>query len=103
MRFKKKDSTYTETDEEKLEILSTHFEKVFNSDVNIHWSILSVIKQKQVFKIIDATLQFNEFSFIFIKSTLHRTVGDNGISPNAINTLDKENRDFLFEIGSEFF
>ena len=28
MRFKKKDNTYTETDEEKLEILSTHFEIV---------------------------------------------------------------------------
>ena len=40
MKFKKEDETYTETDEEKLEMLSTHFEKVFNSEVNIDWSIL---------------------------------------------------------------
>ena len=31
----KEDETYTETDEEKFEMLSTHFEKLFNSDVNI--------------------------------------------------------------------
>ena len=32
MRFKEKDNTYTETDEEKLVIFSTHFKKVYNSD-----------------------------------------------------------------------
>ena len=54
--FKKEDNTYTETDEEKLEVLLTHFENVLNSDVNIDWIILSEIKQKPVFKIIDTTL-----------------------------------------------
>ena len=42
--FKKEDNTYTETDEEKLEVLLTHFENVLNSDVNIDWIILSEIK-----------------------------------------------------------
>ena len=72
MIFKKEDNTYTETDEEKLEMLSTHLEIVFNSDVNIDWSILSEITQKLVVKIIDTTLQFNEFSFVINKLTLHR-------------------------------
>ena len=84
-------------------MLSTHFEKVFNSDVNIDWSILSGIKQKPVFKIIDTTLQFNEFSFAINELTLHRAASENGISPNAIKTLDKENRAFLFEVCSNFF
>ena len=35
--------------------------------------------------------------------TIHRSTGDNGISPNAIKALDKENRSFLFEICSDFF
>ena len=103
MRFKKEDETYTETDKETLEMLSTHFEKLFNSDVNIDWSILSEIKQKPVFKIIDTTLQFNEFSFAINKLTLYRAADENGISPNAIKSLDKENRIFLFEICSDFF
>ena len=102
-RFKKDDETYTETDEEKLEILSTHFEKVFNSDVNIDWSILSEINQKPVFKIIDITLQFNKFTFLINKLTLHRAAVKNCISPNAIKALDKENKTFLFEICSDFF
>ena len=89
MRFKKEDETYTETDEEKLEILSTHFEKVFNSDVNIDWSILLEIKQKPILHFIDTELQFNEFSFAINKLTLHRAAGENGISPNAIKALDK--------------
>ena len=63
MRFKKENNTYTETDEEKLEMLLNHFEIVFNSNINIDWSILSEIKQKPVFKIINTTLQFNEFTF----------------------------------------
>ena len=99
----KEDETYTETDEEKFEMLSTHFEKLFNSDVNIDWSILSEIKQKPVFKIIDTTLQFNEFSCTINKLTLHRTVDENSISPNAIKALDKKNRTFLFEIYSDVF
>ena len=32
MRYKKEDHIYTETDEEKLVIFSTHFKKVYNSD-----------------------------------------------------------------------
>ena len=35
--------------------------------------------------------------------TIHRSTGDNGIPPNAIKALDKENRSFLFEICSDFF
>ena len=56
MRFKKEDNTYTETDEEKVEILSTHFEFFLNDTVNIEWIILTEIKQKPVFKIIDTIL-----------------------------------------------
>ena len=71
-----------------LKMLSTHFAKLFNSDVNIDGCILSKIKQKVVFKIIDTTLQFNEFSFAINKLTLYRAAGENGISPNAIKALD---------------
>ena len=65
-----------------------HTEKLFNSDVNIDGCILSKIKQKPVFKIIDTTLQFNEFSVAINKLTLHRSAGENGISPNTIKALD---------------
>ena len=64
---------------------------------------MSEIKQKPVFKIIDTTLQFNEFSCTINKLTLHRAVDENSISPNAIKALDKENRTFLFNIYSYFF
>ena len=57
MRFKKADDTYTETDEKKLEVLSTHFTKVFNSNVNIDWSILTEIKQKLNYSIMNSVLQ----------------------------------------------
>ena len=103
MRFKKEDNTYTDTDEEKVAMLSTQFENVFNSTVNIDWSILTEIKQKPVFKVIDTILQYNEFSFAINKLTLHRIARDNGISPNAIKVLDKEKRSLLFEICSDFF
>ena len=64
---------------------------------------MTEIKQKPVFKIIDTELQYNEFSFVINKFSLHRAAGNIGISPNAIKSLDKENRNFLFEICSEFF
>ena len=38
------DNTYTKNDEESPEMLSTHFEIVFNSAFNIDWTILSEIK-----------------------------------------------------------
>ena len=55
--FKKNEYTYFETDEENLDILSTDFRKVYNSDVNIDWIILSEIKQNQFSRLL--TLRYN--------------------------------------------
>ena len=82
--------------------MSTHFEQVFNSDVNIDWSILSEIKQKPVFKIIDTTLQFDKFSFAINKLTLLRAAGENSIYPNAIKALDNEIEHFYSKYAQIF-
>ena len=78
-------------------VLSTHFTKVFDSNVNIDWIILTEIKQTPVFKNIDTEVQYNEYSFAINKLTLHRAAGYNGISPNVIKALDKENRNLYLK------
>ena len=50
MRFLKKDGTFTETDEEKVEILSEHFQNVYNRKVTIEWAVLQEFK-KNLFSI----------------------------------------------------
>ena len=40
MRFIKEDDNFTGTDEEVVEILATHFHKVYNSNIEIEWSVL---------------------------------------------------------------
>ena len=36
----KKNGTFTLTDEEKVEILSEHFQNVYNRNVTVEWAVL---------------------------------------------------------------
>ena len=103
MRFKKADDTYTETDEENLEVLSTHFTKVFNSNVKIDWSVLDELIKRKTYSSMNLPLSKNEFNKAIIKLILHKAPGANGISPNAIKALNDENKSHLFKICYDYF
>ena len=70
MRFKKADDTYTKTDEEKLEVLSPHFTKVFNSNVNTDWSNLTEVKQKLNYSIMNSVLQLINWLYIELQGII---------------------------------
>ena len=41
-----KDGTFTETDEEQVEISSEHFQNISNRKVTIEWAVLQELKKK---------------------------------------------------------
>ena len=46
MRLKTSNGSFTSNDAENVSILSAHFTKVFNSAVNIDWTVLENLKDK---------------------------------------------------------
>ena len=103
MRFKLKNNEITTTDEEKAEILKNHFHDVFNSKIDIDWSIINELLQKEMCQDIGSPLNFQEFNVAIKKLTLHKATGLNGVSPNAIKALDDDNKLILFRLCAEYF
>ena len=103
MRVVKEDGSFTGTDEEIVDILAHHFYKVYNSNVEIEWSVLDDLNQKPARSDMNLPLSLFEFENAIRKLILHKAPGDNGVSPNAIKALNKENRLFLFQICYDYF
>ena len=61
MRFVKEDVNFTGTDEEVAEILVKHFNKVYNSNVEIDWSVLDDLKQKPIRSDMNVSLSLHDF------------------------------------------
>lgn len=61
MRFVKEDVNFTGTDEEVVEILVKHFHKVYNSNVEIDWSVLDDLKQKPIRSDMNVSLSLHDF------------------------------------------
>ena len=97
MRFEKDDGTFTMSDEEIIEILSKHFHKVYNSNVEIDWSILDELIQRKTYSSMNLPLSIIEFNKAILKLILHKAPGANGISPNVIKGLNDENKSHLFK------
>ena len=103
MRFIKEDDNFTGTDEEVVEILATHFHKVYNSNIEIEWSVLDDLKQKPIRADMNLPLSLYEFEQAIRKLILHKSPGSNGVSSNSIKALNEENRIFLFKIYYDYF
>ena len=103
MRFTKEDGSLTRTDEKFVEILAKHFHKVYNSNVEIEWSVLDDLKQKPIRADMNLPLSLYEFEQAIRKMILHKAPGSNGVSSNSIKALNEENRIFLFKIYYDYF
>ena len=102
-RLKKGDNSFTETNSEVVELLSTFFHSVYNREIDIDWGVLKEIKNKPTLNYLDVLISFFEFKEAVKKLVLHKSPGLNGVSPNAIKALNIENEKILFEICSDFF
>ena len=103
MRFTKEDDSLTRTDGKFVEILAKHFHKVYNSNVEIEWSVLDDLKQKPIRADMNLPLSLYEFEQAIRKLILHKAPGSNGVSSNSIKALNEENRIFLFKIYYDYF
>ena len=89
MRFTKEDGSLTRTDEKFVEILAKHFHKVYNSNVEIEWSVLDYLKQKPILSDMNLPLSLYKFKQAIRKLILHKDPASNRVSPNAIKALNE--------------
>jgi len=49
MRLIKEDGSFTDSDEEIIDVLARKFQKIYNSDVEINWTVIDELKQKRMY------------------------------------------------------
>ena len=103
MSFRKENGKFAKTNKEIVVELVKHFHKLFNSKVNVDWTLLDELKQKYIKEELGTPLTLKEFISAIKKLNLHKTPGLNGISPHAIRALDSDNTKILFDICYKFF
>ena len=61
MRFRKENDGFTTTNKENVVELIEHFHKLFNSKVNVDWTLLDELKQKYIKEKLGTPLTLKEF------------------------------------------
>ena len=49
MRLIKEDGSFTDSDEEIIDVLARKFQKIYNSDVEVNWTVIDELKQKRMY------------------------------------------------------
>ena len=45
----KEDGSFTDSDEEIIDVLARKFQKIYNSDVEVNWTVIDELKQKRMY------------------------------------------------------
>ena len=86
MQFVIDDDAFTNSNEVNINIQSKLFHKVYNSNVEVDWSILDDLKQELMHSDTNTPLSLFEFSLAIRKLILQNAPGLIGVSSNAIKS-----------------
>ena len=103
MAFRRSDGSLAQNDEEQMEVLETHFQKVFNNKREVKFETLNSVLQRDIMHDQDRDVSFDEFEKALDGLANNKAAGENGVSPNAIKALNDENRRYIFHFIVEFW
>ena len=86
MQFVIDDDAFINSNEVNINIQSKNFHKVYNSNVEVDWSILDDLKQELIYSDTNTPLSLFEFSLAIKKLILHTAPGLIGVSSNAFKS-----------------
>ena len=96
-------STLASNNKENIEILSKFLNKVYNSTTVVDFTILDDIKQQPPLNSINHPISFLEFTTALRKLTLGKAPGLNGVTTDALKSLDIPNQRKLYAHCENFF
>ena len=102
-QFYNKNHTLATSDKENIEILSKFFEKIYNSETKVDFSILDDITQQPPLTGIGTPITYDEFHTAINKLTSGKAPGLNGVTTDALKALDDHNKQTLFTYIHKFF
>ena len=85
-------------DVENAKLAAKHFKNVFNRDSEVDWQHVNGRKGRPRVDDLATPITFREFNKVINKLTQHKAPGINGILPNILKALNKDNRWVLFEL-----
>lgn len=103
--FVRPDGTSASNNKENADILTKHFEKVYNgnkSEINIE-QILSEIKQRETFFNLDEPPTIDELEIAIKLTVADKAPGPSGISPRAFKNLSQQGKLSLLQIITKIY
>ena len=85
-----------QNDNENAEIWEAHFNKVFNNEREVDWSVLNDILQRETLHELDETPSQAEFDAALDGLANDKAPGENGVLPDVIKALTGENETASF-------
>lgn len=86
-----------------MSVISPHFEKVFNNEKSIDWSVLHEVKQREMRNDISGPLTYQKFEITIRKLVNHKAPGLNGVTGEAIKALEEDHQHRLYQILERYF
>ena len=89
--LRKPDGELTKKGDEAAKIWEPHFEKVYNNEREVNWSVLDDINQREKVHNLDDDITRPEFDNALDGLVNLKAPGENGVPPDIIKSLKGEN------------
>jgi len=102
-RFKLDDGSHSLTDVVHVEVLSSHFEKLYHNRTPIEWTVLHDIPLRYIYTETNYPLTKDEFLRGLQHLCYHKSTSLTGITAEGLKALSDTQKDRLFQICSDLF
>ena len=88
MKFTLPSGLITKTDKEVVDVLLTHFKKVYDRSAEADWNVFNRMQKHGVMHSIGNIMSLEYVDVCLEKLTWHKSPGKNSVSPNAVKVLE---------------
>ncbi len=103
MAMKMEDSTLASKAKENMSVFGMHFHKVINNHRPVDMTVLDLIQQKPCLDAIDTPNTFREIKAAINKLRKGKSLGLNGIPPEALKAMNDTPQQIVHKHVSDFF
>ena len=103
MKLTKEDGSKTTNDEENINIMRSHCEKLFNNKKLVSPNALDLIKQRAIKADLDNAITWKEFTTAINGLKNNKSPGENEIPAEAFKAMNNENKNHVFSFINSFW
>jgi hypothetical protein len=102
MKMKMENGKLANNDKENMEVMATHFTKVYNTRRSCNSDVAKLIEKRETLDSMGDSITWKEFRKAVTKLQNDKSPQENGVPPNAFKSLDAVNLKIVYEYICDF-